>query len=427
MNALTPPPPPPSVPTISPLLLIVDDSAAQRNLLAAVLWDCGLGVVTAPSAEAALEICRGPDGGRIRIVVSDWQMPGLDGPKFCAAFRALRGTNFAYFILMTSRTDGRAKTEGLRAGADDFVTRPVNLPELRARIETGRRILYMHEVLEHRNHEVQTSFEALRAMQEELERDLAEARKLQRAFLPATRARFGASELSLRLLPCQQIGGDLVGWFPLSVDEVALYAIDVSGHGIASALMTGRIAGLFADRPGGRNVAFPRGEGPPDPPEAVMRRLNDLVLDQFSTDIYFTALLAYISLIDGTVRLCQAGHPHPIIRRADGSVERLGRGGPPVGLLRDIGFEAIRTRLGPGDVLLAYSDGVTECIDTWGEMLEEEGLMALMAGLEGQPEAVIDGVEAGLRAHAGIQGFEDDISMVAFRFWPQHRVAAASA
>jgi sigma-B regulation protein RsbU (phosphoserine phosphatase) len=411
-------PPPPAIRTVAPAILVVDDSDAQRRLLATVLARTGMDVLAAASAEAALGLCAGPDGGRIRIVVSDWQMPGMDGPEFCAAFRALRGEQFAYFILVTSRTDSRAKTAGLKAGADDFVTRPVDIQELRARIETGRRILYMHETLEHRNHEIETSNRILRTLQAEIDRDLAEARKLQRAFLPPAEARFGASELSLRLLPCRQVGGDLVGWFALSDREVALFALDVSGHGIASALMTGRLAGLFSDRPGSRNVAFPPDDGPPDPPEAVMARLNHLVLDQFATDIYFTAALAYVDLRDGRVRLCQAGHPHPMIRRADGGVDLLGQGGPPVGLLPGIAFHAVEDRLLPGDVLLTYSDGVTECVDTWGEMLDEEGLIAFIEGTTDSPTGLIDRIEAGLRGHAGLHGFDDDISMIALRFVP---------
>ena len=417
--------PPHAVPTLAPLILVVDDSKAQRNLIAAVLAQCGMGIRTAASAEAALAVCAGPDGPRVRIVVSDWQMPGMDGPEFCAAFRALRGSNFAYFILMPSRTDSRAKTAGLKAGADDFVTRPIDMQELRARIETGRRILYMHEVLEHRNQEIQTTNDRLRGLQNEIDRDLAEARRLQRAFLPPADALVGASELSLRLLPCKQIGGDLVGWFPLSEQEVALYAIDVSGHGIASALMTGRLAGLFSDEPNGRSIVFAEGRSVPDPPEAVMRRLNDLALLQFSTDIYFTAVLAYVDLVGGAVRLCQAGHPHPLIRGADGRVRTVGTGGPPVGLLPEARFEAVTERLAPGEVLFAHSDGVTECVDTWGDMLDEAGLMAMVGKADPEPTAMIDWIEAGLRDHAGIQGFDDDISMVALRFAPMRRTVAA--
>ena len=416
MNALNPIHPPPSIEAMRPCVLIVDDSAAQRQLLSMVLSRSKLDVLTAASAEEALQICAGPEGAQVRIVVSDWQMPGMDGPDFCRAFRAMRGNDFAYFILLTSRTDTQAKTLGLQAGADDFVTRPVDMGELRARINAGRRILHMHEVLEHRNHEVQVALRDLQALQDGINRDLAEARKLQRAFLPARHHRIAGSEISLRLLTCQQIGGDLVGYFPISTEEIALYSVDVSGHGIASALMTGRLAELFSPRAPQRNIAFQEMGGVADPPHHVMERLNDFMLQELTSDIYFTAVLAYVNLSTGDVRFCQAGHPHPLIRRGDGRVDRLGEGGPPVGLLPGATFEECRCQLAAGDLFMAYSDGLTECVDTWGDMLEEEGLMRLVSGLSPDTETAVAQIEAGLVDHAGIQGFDDDISMIVLRF-----------
>lgn len=408
--------PAPTIAAQQPCVLVVDDSAAQRQLLSAVLTRSGLEVMTAGSAEDALDLCASADGARIRIVVSDWQMPGMDGPEFCSAFRKIRGDVFSYFILLTSRTDPRAKAQGLDAGADDFVTRPVDMSELRARIEAGRRILHMHEALLHRNHEVQTTLGELQALQEAINRDLDEARKLQRAFLPPGRHRVGGCTLSLRLLTCGQIGGDLVGYFNVSEDELALYSIDVSGHGIASALLTGRLAEQFSDRVARRNIAFPACGGEAMSPEQVISRLNDDMLQELTSDIYFTAVLAYINVKTGAVRFCQAGHPHPLIRRADGRVERIGEGGPPVGLLHGAVFELSTSQLLPGDALLAYSDGLTECMNRWGDMLEEEGLMDLVAIGDPDPDRAIDHIEAGLADHTGIQGFDDDISMVLIRF-----------
>ncbi|UWQ18118.1 PP2C family protein-serine/threonine phosphatase [Jannaschia sp. M317] len=426
MDAIAPALPPPSIKTVRPCVLIVDDSASQRQLLSVVLSRIGLDVITAASGEQALSICSGPDGHRIRIVISDWQMTGMDGPEFCRAFRMLRGDDFAYFILLTSRTDPQAKTLGLEAGADDFVTRPVDMGELRARIHTGRRILHMHEVLLHRNHEVQTTLRDLQLLQDGINRDLDEARKLQRDFLPPDRHRAVGSDISLRLLTCNQIGGDLVGYFAISPEEIALYSIDVSGHGIASALLTGRLAELFSTRAPHRNIAFPPDGSGAKSPEQVMTQLNDFMLQQLSTDIYFTAVLAYVNLIDGSMRFCQAGHPHPMIRRVDGRVETLGDGGPPVGLIPGATFEVSTGQLNSGDVLIAYSDGLTECVDTWGDMLEEEGLMDLVASASAEPEAAIAHIEAGLVRHAGIQGFDDDISMVIMRFEPPPTLAVAA-
>ncbi|GIT92643.1 fused response regulator/phosphatase [Jannaschia pagri] len=410
--------PPPTTRVATNCVLVVDDSAAQRQLLSAVLTRFGLEVIAAATAEDALEICAGEAGARIGIVVSDWQMPGMDGPDFCRAFRALRGESFAYFILLTSQTDRTSKTEGLKAGADDFVMRPVDMSELRARIDTGRRILDMHEVLLHRNYEVQTALGDLQALQAAINRDLAEARSLQQAFLPPRRYRAGGCDIALRLVTCDQIGGDLVGYFRVSQDEIAIYSVDVSGHGIASALLTGRLAELFSDRVPYRNVAFATDGSGAHSPEQVMTRLNEFMLQELSSDIYFTAVLAYVNLHTGALRFCQAGHPHPMIRRAHGAVERIGSGGPPVGLLPGAHFEVCTATLQPNDVFLAYSDGLTECVDTWGDMFEEEGLMELFARVPSDLEGAIGCIEEGLSNHAGIQRFDDDMSMILLKFEP---------
>lgn len=395
--------------------LVVDDSSAERQLLTALLTRMGLDVVTAPDAGQALFMCMMEDGADIRLIVSDWQMPGMDGPDFCRCFRKLARRDYAYIILLTSETDRSAMARGLEAGADDFVTRPVNLSELKARINTGRRILDMQEALQHRNHEVRTTLNDLQAMQDATDRDLCEARKLQRAFLPESHHRMGTSELSLRLITSGQIGGDLVGHFPISEHEIALYSVDVSGHGIASALLTGRLAGLFSWTSRRTNIAFrDDGRGVRDPDE-VMSRLNGVMLREMASDIYFTAVLAYADTRSGRVRFCQAGHPHPLVRRGSGRIDRLGAGGPPVGLLPDMRFDCVETMLAPGDAFLAYSDGLTECADTWGDMLEEEGLMALLETIPPGTEAAVTAIEAALRDHSGINGFEDDISMLLYR------------
>ncbi|SDY30490.1 sigma-B regulation protein RsbU (phosphoserine phosphatase) [Jannaschia faecimaris] len=406
--------PPPSQDKLR--VLVVDDSATQRQLLCSLLSRMDLDVVTVPDAAQALFLCMSDTENPIGMILTDWQMPGMDGPDFCRAFRQLARDDYAYVILMASETDRTRKAVGLEAGADDFVARPLDLAELRARINTGRRILGMQEALQHRNHEVHSTLSELRALHDEMDQDLVEARKLQRAFIPPGTHRFGDSDLSLRLVTSGHIGGDLVGYFQISATRIGLYSIDVSGHGVASALLTGRLSALFSWKSRRANIAFRSNQKDVHRPDQVMKRLNDLMLSEMETDIYFTAVLAYVDTSTGEVLFCQAGHPHPLVRRIDGSVERLGQGGPPVGLLPDMTFDCSTIQLKPGDALLTYSDGLTECANTWGDMLEEEGLMDLLAKIPADTDQAVTAIEAALRAHSGIAEFEDDISMLLFRY-----------
>ena len=397
-------------------VMLLDDGAAQRRLMRAVLSPFGLDVVEAASGAEALQLCAGEEGEAVSIVLVGWHLPDMSGPDFCRAFRDLPRERYAHLVLMTAKADRGAKAEGLEAGADDFVSRPVDMAELRARVHAGLRLVAMQENLLHRNHDVATMLASLREIQDATDRDLAEARRLQRGFLPDADARYGAHTLCQRLITQGPVGGDLLGHFDLGDGRVALYAIDVSGHGIASALMTGRLAGLFSTWTPDHNVVRPRPGAPSDAPHEVLARIDRFLLEEMETDIYCTAVLAYVDLTSGAVELCQAGHPHPLIRRLDGQIDTIGDGGPPIGLVHGARFEACTSTLAPGDTLLLHSDGVTECADSWGDLLGEDGLHRLLAPLDGPPSEVIGALEAGLRDHAGIAVFEDDVSMSAFRF-----------
>lgn len=391
-------------------VLVVDDSAAQRLLMRRIIETMGLTVQTAASGDEALALLDG-DGacGRIGMIVSDWQMPGLDGPDFCRAVRERAMDRHVYFILVTA---GGAKAGGLDAGADDYVSRPVDLAELRARVRAGLRLLKMQEHLLHRNHEVATTLYDLQSIQDATNQDLVEARRIQRAALPPAEAAFDGVRLRLRLITQGPVGGDLVGYADLGDGRLAVWSIDVSGHGIASAMLTGRLAEVFAPWRMRHSVLFPAPDAPPDPPERVVERVNGIMVRSNETDLYFTIALAYLDRATGALEFCQAGHPHPMIRRRDGTVELLGEGGPPVGLLEGVAFERGTARLEPGDALLLYSDGLTECLDTWGDMLGEEGLEPILAQAGGEPGPALDAIETALRAFTGIAEFEDDVSML---------------
>ncbi|KIT17017.1 PP2C family protein-serine/threonine phosphatase [Jannaschia aquimarina] len=411
----SPPPPPPAVASLR--ALVVDDSRAQRRLVARVLEKMGIEVLQAESPVEALDIVeREAEAAPIGLIVSDWQMPGMDGPEFCRAFRRSQADRYAYFILMTAAKDARTKARGLEAGADDFVTRPIDMDELRARVRSGQRMLSMQEVLLHRNHEVAVMLHDLRLQQDATDRDLIEARNLQRSFLPPDAETFGPHGVQLKLITQGPVGGDLLGYLDLGDGRLALLSIDVSGHGIASALLTGRLAGAFLTGTARDSALFRHGYGRPDPPEAVLARINDYMISEMSTDIYFTAALAYVDTQTGEIEFCQAGHPHPLIRRADGSVDPIGEGGPPVGLLPEAPFERSRARLAPGDTLLLYSDGVTECMNSWGDMLGEVGLIEMLATSPPDPGGMLKAIEEGLRTHAEIADFDDDVSMLSFAF-----------
>ncbi|EDM30291.1 response regulator receiver modulated serine phosphatase [Roseovarius sp. TM1035] len=398
-------------------VLVVDDSRLQRRILTASLQRWGFEVQEAESGEEALRLCRDqpPD-----LVMSDWMMPGLSGLEFCRKFRDLQQESYGYFILLTSKSDKDEVALGLDAGADDFLTKPVNAAELRARISAGARILRMQRELTEKNRLIKSTLDELQTLYDSLDSDLVEAKKLQQSLVSEHYRDFGAAEVSLMLQSAGHVGGDLVGMFPIGATRIGLYGIDVSGHGISSALMTARLAGYLSASVPEQNLALRKtrdGRFVARPPAQAIAMLNRLIMSEMETEHYFTLVLADVDLESGRVILSQAGHPHPALQRADGTVEFVGAGGLPVGLIDGAEFEQFEVQMGPGDRLLIHSDGVIECAGQTGALLQEEGLAHILRDLrQTRGMALLESLIWKLSDFAGDADFDDDISGVLLEF-----------
>ncbi len=407
-------------------VLVVDDSRAQRRLLNSTLSRIGYTVFEAESGEEALQICRQQS---FDLIVSDWMMPGMDGPEFCAQFRAISIDRYAYFILLTSKNERSAIAKGLEVGADDFITKPVNAVELRARMAAGARIVAMQRELTNKHVQLQEAFTRIRALYDAIDADLAEGKRLQQSLLRERYKDLGAAELSLLLRSAGHVGGDLVGFFPTSGTQVGLFAIDVSGHGITSALLTARLAGYLSPTSLEQNIALRHTVG--DwfrvlPTDEVVRRLNELMFQDIDTEHYFTICLAVLDLHTGEVTMTQAGHPHPAVQRRDGQVEFLGDGDMPVGLVPGVDYSSFTFRLEPGDRLLMFSDGFTECPagPNATAMVEEEGLTEMLTrNQELTGPNLLEALQWDLVEFYGSDELPDDVSavLVEYHGWTHGR------
>lgn len=398
-------------------VLIVDDSRAQRKILQMQLTRWGYDITEAASGDEALALCLAQD---FDIVLSDWMMPGMSGLEFCKAFRDLPREGYGYFILLTSKSEKTEIADGLENGADDFLTKPVSADELRARLRAGERILGMQDELVEKNRLIGSTLGELQKLYDSLDRDLIEARKLQQTLVRDRFRDFGAGTASLLLRPSGHVGGDLVGSFVISPQRIVVYSVDVSGHGVASAMMTARLAGLLSGAAPDQNIALktaPDGARDAWPPAEVAARLNRMMLEDLQVDQYFTLAYAEVDLETGWLSLVQAGHPHPMILRKNGIVEELGEGGLPIGLIDGASYNQTSAQLSPGDRLFLMSDGVTECPSPDGEELGTEGLRALLLQNAVLPSAdLLEALVWDLNSHAGGADFPDDVSGILFDY-----------
>jgi sigma-B regulation protein RsbU (phosphoserine phosphatase) len=322
--------------------------------------------------------------------------------------------------LLTSKGETAEVVRGLEAGADDFLVKPVDGHELRARIMAGERILKMQGELTRQNVLITETLDELQRLYDSLDSDLLEAKKLQQSLLPDRFLSADQASMSFMLRSSGHVGGDLVGFFPVEETRMGLFAIDVSGHGISSALMTARLAGYLSGSAMDQNIALQKG---PDgsfefqPPAQAIETLNDLVLDEMETEHYFTMLLADVDLETGRILIGQAGHPHPVVLRNDGRIEQSGPGGFPVGLMSGVTFSQFEVILEPGDRLLFLSDGVIECPNQDGEMLDEDGLEVMLKEFaETETSAFLEVLVWKLADFAGTSEFPDDVSGILFEY-----------
>jgi phosphoserine phosphatase RsbU/P len=400
-----------------PRVLVLDDSGAQRKLLVTLLRRWGFEATACAGPEDALTIAQDPTIG---LIVSDWMMPGMTGPEFCRRLRASGRDGYQYVILLTSKSDTRDLSEGLEAGADDFLTKPVSPPELKARLNAGARIVAMQAELIEKTRSLGDALAKIRQLYDAIETDLDEARRLQTSFLDDTHRRFAAARVSLWLKASGHVGGDMVGFFEVSPRVFGFYSMDVSGHGVAAGMLAARVAGMLRDNAPDLNIALSSigaGHFVPVPPAMVAAQLNAQILNEAKGERYLTLCLGFLDQRTGAIRMVQAGHPTPLLLRPDGRIERLGNGGMPLGLLPEARFQQFEFLMRAGDKLLLYSDGLTECPIGDGALLEEDGLVELCRRHgHASGEDMISRMAAELEEMSGGVDFPDDASALLVEF-----------
>ena len=399
-------------------VLVVDDSRLQRRILCASLAKLGYEVVDATDAESALQLT---ETQTFDVIFSDWMMPGMSGPEFCRIFREKADQDrYTYFILLTSKSEKSDIAEGFDAGVDDFLTKPVNASELRTRLSAAERVVGMQHELVQKNQLITSALQEIQSLYDSLDHDLEQAKKLQQSLVKERHRSYGNSQVSLLLRPAGHVGGDLVGFFPISANRLAIFGIDVAGHGIASALMTARLAGFLSGSSVEQNIALYDNElgiYEAHPPHIDASRLNQLTIEELDAETYFTLVFADVDLTTGCFDFVQAGHPYPMIQRANGDIEAIGEGGLPIGLIPGAEFTTANGQLRPGDRLLLASDGVTECEDPDGVQLAEDGVSKLLkknTDLRGL--SFLEAMVWDLERYAGNSDFADDVSAVLFEF-----------
>ncbi len=233
------------------------------------------------------------------------------------------------------------------------------------------------------------------------QRDLLQ--EVQRHLLPDALPRAAGLEIASRWIPAWTVAGDTYDVIDLGSGSIALCLADVSGKGMAAALIMSNVQAIV------RSVAVDRRHAP----DRVLRTLNRLLCERLRRGLFVTAFYAIIDTNSGALSFANAGHPPALLRRRDGSIERLQSTGPVAGMLPDATYRCVDMKLSEGDRLFVYSDGVTEYENRSGEQFGETRLCRLLANsLAETAEETCTAVSEALRQYGNGRAFGDDVTML---------------
>ena len=399
-------------------ILVVDDDPSVLRIIAAILGRWNYDVILAGDGLEAWDILQRQD---VRFVISDWMMPGLTGPELCRRVRAAEFAKYVYLILLTGRDDKLSLIEGMDAGADDFLVKPVHRQELRVRIRAGERILRLEWQLEERNRHLSEINRTLSDAYATIRHDLESAAAMQKALLPSP-LRLPGLSVNWLFQPSSFVAGDMFDYFVMDAPWLSFYQLDVAGHGVPAALLSFTLQRVLAQ--GAVEQRLRQQDSSLDVaaiPPRVVAELNQRFQSGIDPLLYFTLIYGHLDWRSGRVILTQAGHPRPIwLHCADRRAELVGGSGFAVGMLPDLEYDAITFDLAPGDRLFLYSDGVTECANPHGELFAEARLTQLLEATADLPVAVVtERVGQALRGWKGDDNHQDDITLLILEREPQ--------
>ena len=263
---------------------------------------------------------------------------------------ALRGADASVPILIIGPRSDRITA--LEAGADAFLARPFEPAELVAQVQALLRVKERHDQLATKAAEAGRVTKRLQAAYQQIDQELALARRLQESFLPQHLPQLPGVRFAVNYKPCGQVGGDFYDVFRLDERHVGFYVADAMGHGVPASLLTIFVKkGIRAKEVFGNQYRLV-------PPGEVLSRLNkELIEQQLSENPFITMVYALLNFRDGTLHFARAGHPYPLYVPRDGEPSYWQVEGLLLGVV-DATFPQRTHQLRRGDKVLFYSDGI---------------------------------------------------------------------
>lgn len=395
------PPAPPIAADPPVVVLLVDDQAIVGHAVRQMLQ---------PESDIRLHFCQDPLNAVAManeiaptVILQDLVMPEIDGLTLLKFFRANPATRDTPMIVLSSKEEATIKAQAFALGANDYLVKLPDRIELVARVRHHSRG-YIAQL--QRNE----AYRKLAESQRKLAEEMAQAAKYVRSLLPPP-IREGPVRIDWRFIPSTQLGGDAFGYHWLDEAHLAVYLLDVSGHGVGSSLLAVSALNVMSQ------------QSLPDTnfhdPGAVMRGLSAVFEMHRHSGKYFTLWYGVYDVPARRLTFSGGGHPPALLLHgsslADAAFRELQPDGPFIGVGNVLPFENLTVELGAFARLLIYSDGAVEIAKPDGEMATYDEFNAFVSECRDR-ENLMDPILERARAIGGQQILADDCSLIQLDF-----------
>jgi sigma-B regulation protein RsbU (phosphoserine phosphatase) len=381
-----------SMPTV---ILLVDDqpiigAAVKRMLAGQTEWHFHFCSDPAVAVEQAIAL-------KPTVILQDLVMPEVDGLDLVRAYRERPELRDVPLVVLSSKEEAETKAKAFTLGANDYLVKLPDPVEVIARL---RHHSEGYKALRERN----AAFAALAASEQHLQNEVRRAAEYVRSLLPVPLTA-GPARTDWRFVPSESLGGDAFGYHWLDGRRLAVYLLDVCGHGVGPALLgVSAMNVIHSSAIPGRDMGDPG---------AVMEGLNELFPMERHNSMFFTVWYGILNVQTGLLRWSGGAHPPAVLLAPDGNMTRLPSQGLMIGAATGLPYETDEITAPPGSRILLYSDGLFELAEPSGSMAT---LDDFLHALERQPTQDLDAMLQHARTVQASEDFKDDVSMLEVRF-----------
>ena len=331
-------------------ILIVDDTPANLRLLTQMLAEHGFQVRPVPAGALALAAVQAEPP---ELILLDIRMPEMSGYEVCEHLKADARTADIPIIFISALDAVRDKVKAFAAGGVDYVTKPFRVEEVLARVETHLSLRKLQKRLQDANRR--------------MERELTLAAEVQAGFMPRTLPDLVGWDMSVMLKPARETSGDFYDIYHLPDGRLGFVVADVVDKGVGAALFMALSWSLL------RTYAAEH----PGQPDLVFDAVNQCILHDTSVLQFVTVFYGILEPATGRLLYCNAGHcPAYLFRAGDRRhAQKLSATGAALGLIDDMSWTRESVHLAAGDLLVLYTDGITEAHDEQKQAFGEERLL----------------------------------------------------